>query len=219
MCHASSSDILCPFYGLDRGKLTWQPDAQDLQDTRMLHQELRGQLRHRTELRWRRIGRDDHGQRVVLVDDDYYFVAGASGVGSNCLIHTLRQCLGVIVNVDAVRADLMREFTTPCSPTCHPSGARCTRACTKVYEENYLNTDHWEAVVRLLGRHCATGRLRLDASHFCVRVLELTWQDNGVVLGNPLAPRRLTVARENGNHFLPVLRFQVDVRARAWHPW
>jgi hypothetical protein len=89
----------------------------------------------------------------------------------------------------------------------------------KVYAGNYLSTDHWESVLRLIGKHCATGELRLDASHICLRVVELTWEANGVVLGSPSAPRRLTVARENGNHFVPVLRYRVDVGDQEWLPW
>ena len=89
----------------------------------------------------------------------------------------------------------------------------------KVYEENYLNTDHWAAVIRLLGRHCALGHQDLDASMFCVRVLELTWEGNGSVLGNPAAPRQLTIARERGNHFVPVVRYWASVRGSVWLPW
>ena len=188
-------------------------------DTRMHLQELRGDVRHRTQFQWLRVGRDRHGQRVVLIDGDYYFLGHSSGEDNNCFIHTLRQCLNIVVSVEAVRAALTKEFHAPCGPTCDDTGLGCTDTCMKVYSTNYLTTDHWEAVIRLLGKHCMTGELPLDPTEFCVRVLELTWQDNGVVLGNPAAPRRLTVARVHGNHFIPVLRFLTDMRNTVWQPW
>jgi len=218
-CHVSPESSLCGFYGQERGRLSWQPAAQDLRDTRMFRQELRGNLPHRTEFRWRRVGRSDHGDRVVLIDRQHYFVAGAAGYGNNCLIYTLAQCLDIVVNVQAIRCDLMRDFHMACGPSCDETHRNCTDTCMKVYARDYLNSDHWEPVVRLLGRHCATGPVLFDTSQFCVRLIELTWQDNGVVLGDPAAPRKLVMARENVNHFVPVLPFRVDVQDRIWRPW
>ena len=91
--------------------------------------------------------------------------------------------------------------------------------CTKVYDINYLNTDHWQAIIRLLGRHCSTGVLNWDASVFCVKVIELMWDDNGVVLGDPRAQRTLFIAREHGNHFVPVLPLRSGVQDGMWRPW
>ena len=185
----------------------------------MLRQELGGRLKHRTEFQWQRVGRDDHGARVVRIDGDYYFLGASDGSQNDCLIHSLRQCLGMVANVAAVRHDLMQEFQASCGPACHHTGVACTQVCTKVYARNFLSDDHWEAVIRLLGKHCATGRINLDPTNFCVRIIELTWQDNGTVLGNPAAPHRLTIAREGTNHFIPAIRFQASVRDKVWRPW
>ena len=144
---------------------------------------------------------------MLRIDNVDYFLGCASGDGFNCLIYSLLQCAGLgVANVDAVRRDLMAEFRSPCGPCCGSSGSTCERTCTKVYPCNFLSTDHWDAVLRLLGKHRLQGAIQLDTSLYCVRVLELNWENNGVVLGNPQAPRRLTIARENGNHFIPVLR-------------
>lgn len=113
----------------------------------------------------------------------------------------------------------MREFRMPCGPTCHQSGHGCLPTCTKVYKGSYLNTDHWDAVIKLLGKHCFTGKITLDSSNYCVRVVDLEWSDNGVVLGNASGTQRLTVARENGNHFIPVLRSHAPVHGLTSGPW
>ena len=181
----------------------------------MFRQDLRGQIRHRTQLQWQRLGRDFHGSRVIRMESADYYVGTASGDGCNCLVYSLLQCTGIgVVNVDAVRRDLMVEFHLPCGPAC---GRNCTRSCTKVYADNYLTTDHWDAVLRLLGRHRLQGPTEVDTSLYCVRVLELTWESNGVVLGDPHAPRQLTIARVHGNHFVPVLPYRAPVTIR--HPW
>jgi len=185
----------------------------------MFQQELQGRLRHRTEFHWEKVGRDDNGQRVVKIDGDYYFLGSSDGSESNCFIHALRQCLDIVANVNAIRHELKGEFVVPCGTACSEDQMSCTQTCTKVYEGNYLNTDHWESVLRLLGKYCFTGPLDLNAAGICIRVIELTWQANGVVLGNPSAPRRLTIARENVNHFVPVLRFRDPVQDKIWHPW
>ena len=223
-CHQDSKSPLCGFFGFQRSDLPlhgFQPSDRDLLDTRMLQQELGGRLKHRTEFQWRRVGRDDNGQRVVHVDGNYYFLGTSDGSQNDCLIHSLRQCLGINANVAAVRNDLMQEFQVTCGPACHHTGFFCTASCTKVYARNYLCDDHWDAVLRLLGKHCATGSVDLDPTNFCVRILELTWVSNGVVLGNPDAhhPHRLTIAREGTNHFIPALPFQAPARDKVWRPW
>jgi hypothetical protein len=220
-CHADPSNTLCAFYGRARGALDWQPATDDLQDTRMHVQELGGNVRHRTQFQWRKLGRDYHGSRAVLIDGAYYFLGFSSGSDNNCFVHTLRQCLNIVANVDDIRLDLMLEFHRPCGPTCHERGFGfgCTNDCSKVYKKNFLTTDHWQAVVRQLGRHSQTGSVTLDPSRFRIRVLELIWEDNGVVLGDPNAATTLTIAREHGNHFIPVLPYIRDVSGNTWEPW
>jgi hypothetical protein len=96
----------------------------------------------------------------VLIDDQYYFIGSASGENCNCFIHSLRQCLGIIVNENAVRRSLQEEFSDSCCPDCTRTGEKCTRECMKVYSDNYLNTDHWAAVLTAIGRFASTWILR-----------------------------------------------------------
>ena len=126
----------------------------------------------------------------------------------------------MVADVNAIRQELMREFAGTCGKLCSTDNRSCTKTCTKVYEKSYLVTDHWKSVVRLLGKHCSGGTLDLDPEKdICVRILELTWEGHGVVLGLPSAPRRLTIARENKNHFVPVLRFRSPVQGQIWDAW
>ena len=172
-------------------------------------QDLHGQLPHRTELRWQLLGIDPRSQaRIVSIVGQNYLLGHASGAGCNCLVDSLRQCLGMVVDVGAIRRDLREEFPTACGAGCAWRGGSCERGCMKVYDMNYLTTDHWEAVIRLSGRHSILGPIELDAADSCVRVVELTWAGHGSVLGNPAAPRQLTIAREHGNHFIPALPHQ-----------
>ena len=218
-CHRDATDPRCPFFGQQRGQLGWVPNESDRQDTLMFRQDLGGNLPHRTQFQWQRLGMDPgSGDRAVRLDDGCYFLARASGENCNCLIHSLRQCLNLVVNVDAVRRSLQREFSDPCGAGCDRTGRRCARGCMKVYADNFLSTDHWKAVLKYIGEFAWTGRIDFDAEQFCLRVIDLTWAAHGVVEGNP-AGRRLTVARENGNHFIPVLPYRVDVGGIQWNPW
>ena len=91
----------------------------------------------------------------------------------------------------------------------------------KVYDKNYLSTDHWEAVIRLIGRHAAaSSSTGFDTANLRLRVLELGSGDSsGVVLGNPNAEKTLTIAHENGNHFVPVLPCAITAQNERWLPW
>ena len=50
MCPKDKSSELCEFFGKERGKVTWTPTTQESQDTRMFQQDLKGALRHMTQL-------------------------------------------------------------------------------------------------------------------------------------------------------------------------
>ena len=221
-CHKDTTSPLCGFFGRQRSDLplhSFSPNDRDLLDTRMLQQELGGRLKHRTEFHWQGVGRDEHGRRIVLIDGSYYYLGASDGSENDCLIHSLRQCVGVMVNVPAIRRALMQEFSTPCGPTCHPSRFLCSRSCSKVHARNFLGDELCSSILRLLGKHCVTGRIAMDPADFCIRIIELTWQDNGIVLGNPTAPHRLTLAREGESHFIPALHLQIPVGDREWQPW
>ena len=135
-------------------------------------------------------------------------------------MYSLQRCLGVDVDVEAVRRNLKEEFSVRCGVACAPHGLTCQGDCMKVYDENYLNTDHWEAVIRLIGRHSSAGASSpFNGADFCVRVIELTWDSSGIVLGHPAAPRHLTIAREHGNHFVPVLPCNYPAQGKVWSSW
>ena len=196
----------------------------------MHKQDLQGKLPHMTELPWKLLGVDAKTRtRFVEIEGVRHRIGKAPGLGYNCLLYSLRQCLGVDVDVTLVRADLQKEFPDPCHGICSPIGTHCLDDCTKVYAMNFLCTTHCRAAVQSIFRHCtAAGKAAVLAmAHttggaasssasapdaftvrdFCVRVIELrSNSSSGCVEGPPTAPVRLTVARENGNHFVPVFR-------------
>ena len=86
-----------------------------------------------------------------------------------------------------------------------------------MWQDSFLCLDlHWRALIRLLGKHCSSGSdladdsrfsvslLGLD-SHFSIRCIDLQWHGHGDVLGDKSAKKTLTLARVNGNHFIPCL--------------
>ena len=109
----------CTFFGRERLPV---PDAQ-----------LGDNVPHMRQMNVRRDG------RTIWVEGERFETRGASGVGCNCLIDTLRQKLNLVCNPAWVRERLQIMF--------HESGP------SKVESENYLELDlHWDAVVRLLGQ-------------------------------------------------------------------
>ena len=90
----------------------------------------------------------------------------------------------------------------------------------KVYPRSYLSTDRRSFVLRSIGLHARAGAQTVDASQYCLRVVDLAYGGaSGVVLGNPSAPRQITVARENRNHFIPVLPYPDHTEGVQWMPW
>ena len=102
---------------------------------------------------------------------------------------------------------------------------------------NFLSTDHWAAVIQGIFHHCsvagkavilalandpnasasssAAGPAEFAVRDFCVRLIELNTDSSGCVLGRLMAPGQLTLAREHGNHFVPVLRCTSPAQARV----
>ena len=143
---------------------------------------------HQTQIDF--LGHTRAGARLVRINGGDYVVGSASGEGCNCLIDTLRQKMGnCLVSLPAVRAKLQLLF---------PGGEE------KVTDDNFLELGfHWRAVLRLLGEE--TGQ-SIDPSRFSIFCLDLdAYQGNGDVVGSGGAILR--IARENGNHFVPLLRY------------
>ena len=231
MCHADNNSDRCEFFGKVRGQIAWTTTRQESQDALMHKQDLQGKLPHMTELPWKLLGVDAKTKRrFVEIEGVRHRIGDSSGQGYNCLLYSLRQCLGVDdVDVRRVRADLQKEFGTSCNESCSPIGTHCLANCTKVYAMNFLCTTHCQAAVLSIFSHCTAAQKAavLAMAHttggaasssasapdaftvrdFCVRVIELrSNSSSGCVEGPPTAPVRLTVARENGNHFVPVFR-------------
>ena len=196
----------------------------------MFRQDLHGKLAHMTEVPWKHLPGDPWTQsRFVEIEGVRHQIGQASGEGYNCLLFSLRQCLGVHVDVALVRADLQKKFPDPCREICSPEGTRCLQHCKKVYAKNYLCDSHCLDAIESIFRHChadgkaavlalahnpgaaasssAAAPVVFNIRDFCVRVIELRLNSSsGCVKGPPTATVKLTLARENGNHFVPVLR-------------
>jgi len=153
--HASNASPLCPYHGKARGALPWPVNAQDRKDTAMHIQELGGKIRHRSQLAWRPLPTIAACERVEVKGEEYR-LGSASGSSNNCLIDTLRQCMGIDANIARVRRDMQQEFCASCGPTCDRFGKRCAQGCSRVWPDNFLCLDlHWRAIIRLLGKHCS----------------------------------------------------------------
>ena len=140
-----------------------------------------------------------------MVDDRPYILGGASGVGCNCLIDTLRQKLpDIICNVVLVR---------------HLLEQRHRDRPTRITSGDYLALDtYWEDIIDLLGEHNMDRRMQNFAARFQVVCADLTWIGHGDVLpGGPAGARRtrLHIARVNQNHFVPLIFRLGPLAARA----
>ena len=113
---------------------------------------------------------------------------------NNCLIDSLRQCLGLNSNRVAVRNDLRLAFA-------HASGR------AKVTTVSYLDADsHWQAIVSGLFLHYLSGQsAECDILDCCVVTLCANREGHGVVLGNVHALKRLVVLNTSDLHFDPCL--------------
>lgn len=189
VCHASNADWRCDYY----------------QSARLDHVDAQagtgGSLPHFQEVRWE----FTDGARTLLVVDGARYRKGygnpgerARGEANNCLIDSLRQCLGLECDRMRVRQDLQDEF-----------GEGNVDPRRNVTRDSYLDVEfHWEAILRSLFRHNTSGEPReCDLSMYCVIALYGNRPDaGGIVLGNRRAPSRLVVVNWNDVHFDPCLR-------------
>ena len=128
--------------------------------------------------------------RHVIVCNLAFFRGKASGSQNNCLIDTLRQLLNVVTNVAWVRSQLQLRFR---------------QGPDLVTDRNFMTLmSHWGAAIDLLWEGDATGRPKASHCRYKIVCADLTYMGNGEVVGS--GPIKLYVARENTNHFIPLLR-------------
>ena len=145
---------------------------------------------HITQTEWWR-----EGALVVIPNagggQDLAFSLGqATGAQSNCLIDTLRQALDLVCDVSRVRHMLRSK---------HPAGPG------HVTEFNYLTLDlHWKDIVDMLFQTDESGKPKLHHAMFRIVCVELSFEKHGVMEGT--GPRVLYIAREEENHFIPLIR-------------
>ena len=114
---------------------------------------------------------------------------------NNCLIDSLRQCLGIVADCRQVRRDLINEF------------ARATGDRARVGVANYLDVEaHWRSILRSLFRHNVSGLpATCNVDDFCVIALSANNVGHGSVEGTMGAPRTLVVLNHSDQHFDPCL--------------
>jgi hypothetical protein len=193
-CHFSNVDVRCSFHGRDAGDLPWKASAADLLDTVA---GTGGLLPHRTQVEWSVLGVDRHSSTILRAFERDFFVGKASGEGCNCLIHALSQCLGIITNIDNVRQDLIKQFSS--------SDGRM-----KVARKTFLELEyHWLEVLRGIFRHADGHEIPDNLGNiFCVVGLYLDSPGHGLVVGNvAVSARRLVIGCQGFVHFVPCLPF------------
>ena len=123
---------------------------------------------------------------------------GSNGERNNCLIDSLRQCLGSLTcDRMLVRRDLQAEFGAPVD-------GDQRRIVTG---SSYLDVEcHWRAILRSFSRHCTAGCPEdCNVDSYCVVALYGDRPGNGVVLGSRNAPNRLVIVDWSDVHFDPCL--------------
>ena len=138
-------------------------------------------------------------REVRVTTENKDFVMGhASGDGMNCLIDTLRQQLHVICNVSSVRRDLQQL---------HKCGS------SRIRPGAYLELQHhWRDVIKLLGTYRLNGGpISLNPENFRIVCVDMMFIGSGDVEGD--GPISIYIARQNANHFVPLLRSRASVNS------
>ena len=160
-----------------------------------------GAVPHCTQVSWHFDGSTARGSRKIIVDGTAYSVGrgdpgrAADGEYNNCLIDSLRQCVGMVSDRKAVRKDLMDEF-------------RNAELRAKVTLESYLDIEsHWRSILTALFRHNGSNLpTECDLRQYCVIALYANRAGHGVVFGSLNAPCRLVVLNDSDIHFDPCLQ-------------
>jgi hypothetical protein len=132
-----------------------------------------------------------HRRRVVVRIDGLDFSIGrASGHQNNCLIDSLRQCLDMICHVENLRSKLVRLHKN---------------RVTRIPEGDFLDfADHWQDVITLLSEFDQSSKPVVRCSTVTIVCVDLNLPGHGNVVGT--GPHKLYIARQNLNHFVPLVR-------------
>ena len=149
---------------------------------------------------------------MVTVDDvSYERGRGDPGQGhkseyNNCLIDSLRQCLGIDVDRKKVRADLERTY-------------RDAIGREQVTHTSYLDIEsHWRAILQSIFKHNTSNSPReCDLDEYCIIALYATNEGHGWTNDNLNARYRLVVLNTDDIHFDPCLRKQSGSSASSGH--
>jgi hypothetical protein len=123
------------------------------------------------------------------------------GEENNCLIDSLRQCIGVECSRVAVRHDLMEAH-------------RFGLGRAEVSFGSYLDVEeHWKTILTSIFRHQTdVDFLACDINDYCVIALSRQGE-HGVVLGNLTARYRLVIMNTGDVHFDPCLPNEQPLQA------
>ena len=219
-CHRDNSDPLCDFYGRareDHADAALGDTVDHISQTQFVLSIDGVKLPDGPK---RDPGWYEGHKLVVTVDDMRFELGTASGDGCNCLIDTLRQLLNALGSV-----------VIPPSCVAEVRGLledRHSHGSTPITSRDYLDLAlYWEDVVNLLWEqdHLRQQFTR-SADFFEIICVDLMWVGHGERLPHHVdrsTRRGLYVARVNGNHFVPLRRFQDDrcvrpvPRAQAGH--
>ena len=198
VCHRDNLDARCLFYARARHQLDWEANTEQLMDTQS---GTGGALPHISQVAWHFLPQMAGAPRSVAVDGATYRV----GVGdpgratdgtceNNCLIDSLRQCLGLVADCKLVRRDLVTQYA-------NASGR------ARVTTSSYLDVEsHWQAILRSLFLHNTCGvPTTCNTDDYCVIALSAERVANGSVEGSRAASQKLVVMNYSDIHFDPCL--------------
>ena len=182
--------------------VAWNANAQELMDTEPGTQ---GSLPHCTQVVWSFITQD---KKRVEVDGVSYNVgigdAGRpwDGENNNCLIDSLRQCIGITADRliklrRQVRDDLQSEF-------CNAAGR------ARVDHYSYLDVGiHWRTILHSFIQHASPPPPSCEVNDYCVIALHAD-SGGGNVNGDLRAPYRCVVLNWGDTLFDPCLQVQTQ---------
>ena len=141
-----------------------------------------------------------HKRRILVEFSGRHFVKGAaSGIGCNCLIHTLLSCLNdnnlrCVANVPWIRQELQKLF---------PDGENI------VTKNNFLDLrNHWRSIIDLIGvsarQQGCDERNQIHSENF--RVTGVLEEAERVVEEDGDGPIHLFTLNEGNYHFVPLIR-------------